>query len=124
VIPEQDVIATFLARLQPSPRVRVLTMSSVWIVSTASYVRLPRFEAPDPDRRVLSLWGRCDDAVSHRLLAAWWARSRKGDLVLRLLPAAGPGPDGFGVVSSPVVSVSGCAAFELLPPGERPGVAE
>lgn len=98
--------STPLGEVDPAPVAVIITESSVWLVDAATYTRTPKGEAPDPTRSHLSPWNRLDDGERHAHRGAWWDRDREGNLRLRILPVSGP-PDGVGIVTGVVVSVTG-----------------
>lgn len=112
--PQNDPLTNFVGLLEPKPVVRVTTQGSLWLVSDTTYTRMPKTESPDPDRPHYSPWGRLDDFVRHPYRSAWWGCDAWGDIVLRILPEAGP-EGGRGVISSPVMSIANCAFSHAIP---------
>jgi hypothetical protein len=100
--------------VQPCPVARVHTQRSLWLIDADVYIRMPRHgERPDPARDVWSDWGRLDDLVRHPYRRAWWSIDPAGVLVVRIHPVAGP-PNGAGIISGPVVAVTGIAPTDPL----------
>jgi hypothetical protein len=105
--PEDDPITTFAGFLEPAPIAHVATLGSIWLIDDTTYVRMPKTEALDPTRSHEAIDGRLNDFVHHPYRAAWFGWDDVGEIVLRLLPVVGPS-DGIGLVSSPVMTISGC----------------
>ena len=83
--------------------VRIVTAASVWIVRPATYLRLPRAEAPRSP--IDDLDGASADGRWHDHDGAWFVE-QLGCRKLQLLPSGRP-PGSRGLISGPIEEVQG-----------------